>query len=452
MDARRLLITDPAAAPGPLIDLARILGFRVQPLEEWECDAPEAATGGLIVLSGARRALAYEQMREILWQLEHGAVVYIGLSSECHEICEIWELIDGPMRVAPAAALTSYRARKSQLVARLLEGESDDVSFASAWFEQVPCGFELLFTGRRCTGAEVPLVIGRKFGAGALILDATTATGRSRVALLELARPEVRVQSLGALAAAHLALEKAGWKGPPICLTIDDRPANFDYFNVCALRRFLGRTRSALPNVHIDFAWTPDQRRPSNRYVAVLKDFGAGFVWHGFYRHVDHRLIADLDAEMSRGRDAVRTIEQRHGVNFQPVMIFPFERNGPEADQALAKSNFLAKVQSVDNHVRRLPCPERVSAEFNGNGVSRTLLLLRRASAPVFDRDTMLATCLLAKPLIASGHPYEVGLDRLCAVRGGGREESFFEGVLDFARSKALRSASLAEISIEQGL
>ncbi len=452
MDALRLLITDPAASPGLLVDLARILGFRVQPLEEWECDAPEATTGGLIALSGTNRALAYEHVRAIRWRLEHGAVVYVGLSSQCHEICEIWDLIDGPLRVGPAAALTGYRARKSELVARLLDAEGDGVSFASSWFEQVPCGFELLFTGRRSTGAEVPLVIGRKFGAGALILDATTATGSSRAALWELARPEVRVQALGALAAAHLALEKAGWEGPPVCLTIDDRPANFDYFNVCALRRFLGRMKSALPNVHIDFAWTPDQRRPSNRYVSVLKDFGAGFVWHGFYRHVDHSLIADLDGEMSRGRDAVRTIEQRYGVNFQPVMIFPFERNGPEADRALAKSNFLAKVQSVDNQVRKLPCPERVSTVFDGNGVSGSLLLLRRASAPVFDRDTMLATCLLAKPLIASGHPYEVRLDRLCAVRGGPREESFFEGVLSFARSKGLRSTSLAEIALELGV
>jgi hypothetical protein len=114
-------------------------------------------------------------------------------------------------------------------------------------------------------------------------------------------------------------------------IVLDDRPVNLDYFNFRTLRNFLRYLTDRSPGIHIDFGWTPDQNRPSRRYVEAIKQFNAGFVWHGLLHHIDHRSIARPELHFARGQHLAKEISGRYQVRFQPAMVFLTRRKLPTA-------------------------------------------------------------------------------------------------------------------------
>jgi len=168
--------------------------------------------------------------------------------------------------------------------------------------------------------------------------------------LAELSSPTRRPASVGALAVVDWAAGRDPAIPAPINLVIDDRPVNYDYFNAGKLQAFLQHLDDRCPGIHTDFAWTPYHTRPHRGYLDVLARHNTGFVWHGFLRHVDHRTITDYESQLEAGRARVDEITRKYSVRFQPVMIFPYEKDTPRAAELLRRSGFVANVHSMDGN------------------------------------------------------------------------------------------------------
>ena len=164
---------------------------------------------------------------------------------------------------------------------------------------------EPLVLASGANGARRAAIFALKHGAGMAVYDLQQETGSAdqldRSILERLADPETRTADLGALAAAERASGRNVGQPVPCCVVLDDRPANFDYLQCRRLEAWLSHARSLYEDIHIDFAWTPSQSQPSHRYIDILKRFGVGFVWHGFYRRVAHSRQARWDGQVEKG-------------------------------------------------------------------------------------------------------------------------------------------------------
>jgi hypothetical protein len=78
------------------------------------------------------------------------------------------------------------------------------------------------------------------------------------------------------------------------------------------------------------------------------------------------------------------------------------------------------------------------------------LRFLHRYEAKFLTRDRMIALAALGMPLLAFGHPKDVGLRRLSRFAERGGTFSHFDEVLDFAAVKSLRGCSLEQIAHQQ--
>jgi hypothetical protein len=238
---------------------------------------------------------------------------------------------------------------------------------------------------------------------------------------------------------------------PPFNLTVDDRPVNHDHFNTVPVSDLLGHIERLCPGAHTDFAWTPRHARPSRSYLEAMKQFSIGFAWHGLYRHVDHRVIADPAADLARGQRTVERIERRFGIRFQPIMIFPFERAAPGHFPMLARAGFVASVEEprltscADPHSPAPPSDSRAARVDAASG----FVVLHRYPAISLTRDRMLAMAMLGLPIIALAHPEDVGLRRFSRFWDRGGRPSHFDEVLKFASSKRMPSRSLCDIAAE---
>jgi hypothetical protein len=202
--------------------------------------------------------------------------------------------------------------------------------------------------------------------------------------------------------------------------------------------------------IHVDFGWTPDQSRPSRRYIEILKEYQCGFVWHGLLNHIDHRTIADPDSALGLGRHLVETICHRYQVRFQPVMIFPFERDTPATVELLRRAGFLAMAETPpldldDGNAATGGATVDGAADRDDDN----FMVLKRYPVGALTRSRMLALATLGLPIIAAAHPRDVSLRRLPLPRGGDGSFSHFDQVLGFAAEKQLQPASLERIALE---
>lgn len=292
-------------------------------------------------------------------------------------------------------------------------------------------------------GPERPSIFAIEAGAGLVIFDLHADSDVEDLELLaDLASPSRRAASVGALAAVDWAAGRDPATPAPVNLVIDDRPINYDYFNAGNLETFLRHLETQCPGIHTDFAWTPWHTRPHRGYLNVLSRYNTGFVWHGYLRHVDHRTIADYEAHLSAGRARVDEISHEYGVRFQPVMIFPFEKDTPRAEALLRQAGFVAKVQSAGG----FPPPSYYRLRAVDEEDSRFSVVFRD-SIDLMSRDRMLALATLGMPIVALAHPRDIALRRF-----GRRDQSafsYFDPVLRFAAEKSLRPMPLEEIAAE---
>jgi hypothetical protein len=161
------------------------------------------------------------------------------------------------------------------------------------------------------------------------------------------------------------------------------------------------------------------------------------------WRHVDHKTIKDLERHLIEGRKRVDEIWHEYGARLQPVMIFPFERATPQADELLRQSGFRAQVQSADGR----PPSDYYRLRTKEPSMDRQFSVIFRDSVGRLNREQMLALATLGMPIVALAHPYDVGLRRFPRADEG--SSSYFDPILEFAAEKSLRPMSLEEIAAE---
>jgi hypothetical protein len=307
-------------------------------------------------------------------------------------------------------------------------------------------GVRPIVSGLRRSGAGTPTIFSIDVGAGLAIFDLYPDDQYDdRELLADLAAPSRRTASVGALAAVDRAAGRNPTIPVPINLVIDDRPINYDYFNTSKLQEFLQHIEDQCPGIHTDFAWTPSHTHPHREYLNVLGRHNTGFVWHGFLRHVDHRTITDYEPQLGAGRARVDEITRKYGVRFQPVMIFPYEKDTPVATDLLRHAGFVAKVESMGGN----PPADyyRLRAVGDEPSFDDEFSVIYRDSIDLLSRDRMLALATLGMPVIALAHPRDLSLRRF--RRGDRSAMSYFDSVLTFAAEKSLRPMSLEEIAAE---
>jgi hypothetical protein len=296
------------------------------------------------------------------------------------------------------------------------------------------------------SGRGTPSIFSIDVGAGLAIFDLHPDDQHDDGALLaDLAAPSRRAGSIGALAAVDWVAGRNPAIPVPINLVIDDRPINYDYFNAGMLQAFLQHLDELSPGIHTDFAWTPIHTRPHRKYLNVLGRHNTGFVWHGFLRHVDHRTISDFESQLAAGRVRVDEITRKYRVRFQPVMIFPYEKDTPVATELLRRAGFAAKVESMGGNP---PANYyRLGAVVDESPPADQFSVIYRDSIDLLSRDRMLALATLGMPVIALAHPHDLSLRRF--RRGDRSAVTYFDSVLTFAAEKSLRPMSLEEIVAE---
>ncbi len=398
------------------------------------------------------RQLEPDPLKALRNLVAEGATLYVRGSLAPGVCVSLMPFASASFAVANERNATSYRLSRHSMMPRVLANETADGQFSIAGADGLRQPIEPLLEARHIDGKERPAIFTAQCGAGAVVYDLNSddEVPDSPIAV-RLADPALRAQSIGALVAADRAAGRDPDHRPAFNLTVDDRPANLDFFNVTNLVRFLDRVQKRLPGAHVDFGWTPNQTYPSHRYVETLKQYAAGFVWHGFLRHIDHRTLSDPAGELAEGQRFVESISRRYGVRFQPVMSFPFERDTAECVDVLRRWGFRAKAQTVPALERpfgarpaylHLSAPERL-------GEAGDFVVLHRKAIESLDRDWMLAQVALGLPLLAVAHPEDLRLKRFAC--GPWQTDSLpdLDRVLEFAAAKSLRPLSLEEISDE---
>lgn len=360
----------------------------------------------------------------------------------------------GRFAVASEDRARGYFFARHPMVPGALRGESSECELSIPGADVLDHRIAGLLFARHSDGRERPVIFVQECGAGRVIYDLQPDAPAAHHDLPILRRLGDRVHrcaDVGALLAVERACSRDESPRSAVNLTIDDRPANFDYLNAARLRRMLEHLAGRLPRFHIDFAWTPSECHPSRRYVALLKQFGAGFVWHGLCRHVDHRVIANPAADLAVGKRLVNAISHQFGVDFQPVMIFPFERAGRPETELLKNEGFVAKSETpgADPEPEQNIPPYLRYSGFPPSTSSEKFAVLYRYHATQFGRDLMLAHAALGLPIIAMAHPGEIGLKRFARLRSESVVVSYFDHILDFAAEKSLRPRSLEKIARE---
>jgi hypothetical protein len=429
----------------------------------------------MIAISASRlRELSGRHKSHLANLVGEGATLYVrGVARGCATLdlkpFASLELAIAAEHRAVGYCFTESRMLPSVLTGEKMVGESLDAPGVERRFNAVT---EELLTVRHLDGVERVAIFSLRYGRGCVIYDlAPEDEAGADVPLVEqLANREVRHRNVGALIAVNRLVGMEPTQLPPFNLTIDDRPASFDHFNAAPLSALLRHIDYLCPGAHTDFAWTPSHTRPCRGYLKTMRDFSTGFVWHGLSRHVNHRVISNPAAELMEGRRWVRRIEQRFGIRFQPIMIFPFEVSAPKQFPLLAQAGFLASVEApqaeflasdgrltnpcADPHLPS-PCADPHLPRYFGDSlpahvdVTSDLTILYRYAASSLTRERMLAMAALGLPIIAAAHPKNVGLKRFSRFRDRGGDFSHFDEILKFASSKGLRSLSLEHIAIE---
>ncbi len=410
-----------------------------------------AARGTVIAIAADQlAALAPAVKQRIAERVGEGAVLYVRGGFKPGESYTMAPVSNSCFSVADTNRSVGWRVTDHRSLPRVLAQEAAIAEFESLRTEGTPESVEPILLVRLPDGRERPAIFTIGCGAGSAIYDLTTEETRSSTSLLgRLEDPATFASAIGAVVAGFAYGPTAPPK-PSFNLVIDDRPANLDYLSTARLRAFMRHLNDQFFGIHVDFGWTPDQLRPSRRYIEILKEYQCGFVWHGLLHHVDHRTITDPDSALSMGRHLVETICHRYQVRFQPVMIFPFERDTPRTVELLRRAGFLAMAETPplapndDN-----PATGGATVEVAADRADDNFMILKRYPVAALMRSRMLALATLGLPIIAAAHPRDVSLRRLPLPRGGDGSFSHFDQVLGFAAEKQLQPASLERIAVE---
>jgi len=445
------LLSDDCRGGSRSEEIARFCGASVErhPLSERSLSTSGDAAGILIAITFERLAGLSPALKSQLKDcVARGATLHVKGELAPGQNYTLAPFVEGGLSAMPATASIGYRLSGHPLMPSALRNEEQAAELAVAAASRLPANAEPLLS-IRAAGTDYASIFLVRVGGGIVICDTVPELAADARPLLQaLEEPAALPAALGPMVAANRA-----WKLYPdetfFNLVIDDRPANFDYFNSARLLGLLRHLNRAHPGVHLDFAWTPDQSHPSRSYIETLKGFRTGFVWHGLRRHIDHRSIADLAVEFAAGRRLVDEISLAYGVRFQPVMVFPFERDSPECLDFLRGHGFLAKVNkpAAVEPPAEGPPPAAIDLR-SGSASAGRFAILERFPMRLLTRRRMLARAALGLPLIAAAHPPDLGLMRLAKLRpGAGRSFAYFDPLLSFAAEKRLQPASLEEIA-----
>jgi hypothetical protein len=155
--------------------------------------------------------------------------------------------------------------------------------------------------------------------------------------------------------------------------------------------------------------------------------------------------VTDYESQLDAGRARVDEITHKYRVRFQPVMIFPYEKDTPRAAELLRRTGFKAKVESMGGS----PPADYYRLPGIGNEPlsDDQFSVVFRDSIDLLTRDRMLALATLGMPVIALAHPRDLSLRRF--RRGDPTAVSYFDSVLTFAAEKSLRPMPLEQIAAE---
>lgn len=434
---------------------ARLRGCSIRFCPVDEGALPELPAGpGLLIAAGFDhfRRLRPSAKQRLRAQVAEGATLYLRGGFDAGACYDLWPFSERRFEVTAARRAARYTLADHPRIAKVARGEEAAGEFVMPGAEGVAPPFEPLVAALHDDGRTRAAVFASSCGAGRVVCDLYQDDDFVETPLAaRLADPAGRCANIGPLAAIDCTVGRDLDRPAAFNLIIDDRPANFDYLTSWHLQHLLEHIEQRYAGARVDFAWTPDQAHPSRRYIETLKRFNTGFVWHGFMRHVDHRLIADPRAELAGGSQLVADISRRYGVRFQPVMVFPFEHDTPELLEILRRQGFRARAQSY-----RPRCyPDFALPRYLQDCVparvvpAGDLVLLQRQSCQELTHDRMLAQAMLGLPIITAAHPEDLKLRRFLNIPGYGQPLTYFDPVLEFTAAKSLRPQSLEEIAAE---
>ena len=387
-------------------------------------------------------------------QVQNGAVLYVRGGFPPGARCSLRPFAEGELQASVESRATAYHCAAAGVAPSALHYEHASGDFTIPAAETAEQLLEPILFAHHRDGVNRPAILALSCGLGWVIFDVHPDDSVSCAPIVtRLSSPGELPASVGAMIAADLAAGRDMQRPAAFNLIIDDRPANLDYLNAQHLARFLINLRARCPTVHIDFAWTPDQTRPDRRYIEVLRQFDAGFIWHGLLRHIDHRSIHDASAELADGQALVQKIARRYGVVFQRIMIFPFEKSTLSLLRVLADSGFAATVESVGESADPY---QNVPTYLGFSTAVRTagdpLPVLYRYPCKSLTRSRLLALAILGNPIIAAAHPGDISLRRFSGIVSRGGTFGYFDTVLEFATVKHLRALSIERIATEVSL
>jgi hypothetical protein len=455
---RCVLIGDTRGQPFPLIaaQWAALHGMQCMLLNIAEAGFPADGLGPNVLLALSHRTLlsfAAGELRALKVAVWQGATLYVRGGFLPQASCSLSPFGSGAFRVTSRRA-DRYLLADHRLLPEVLRNETvrAEVNLPVAQLGDSPAQ---VLVAVPSGGKELAFVFAMRCGSGIIIYDLLsdqTPAGASTPIVRRLADPAARAFELGALAAVGHALGRLHRKPVAYNLVLDDRPRDLDYFSTARVTRWLSHMEDLCPGTRVDFGWTPQYSRPSVRYINALKQFKAGFVWHGLHQHSDHSLVRDPGADYKEGLKLVERIVRRYSVRFQPIMVFPCERVSPEMLRFLPRAGFTAAVFGAEAK----PGLRNPLAEFMLHSTPLHELYrdycpaLRRYEAAELTRENLLANAALDLPIIAAAHPFEVGLRRYASLYDPRAPvSSHFDEVLRFARDKRLRPMSLEEIAAE---
>ncbi len=443
------LIADPDGRMTTLVaQFARLRGLEVRELRGDQGSLPSSGSDALVASSFTALSQMSPHDRESLRaSVELGATLYLRGGIENGVRYSLAPLIDLTFTVSGIARVTRGRFTDQEMIPAVLRGEQISFPDVLNGAYDLSGSVEPILLARDENGAESPVVFACRAGKGAIICDVQPDDETSDAPLIwRLADPVQRCRIVSALIAVDRAAGRDLSAPVPFNLTIDDIPLGYDYLNESMLEDFMLHLESRCAGAHLDCAWIPTSQRMSRRYVEILKAHGAGFLWHGMNRHVDHQKIADPSRDMEAGKRAMAINAQRYGVHFQPMIIFPFERAHRSAEELVLKEGFLAGAEQP-RHDEGAAVPAYLRYSEDSCMHDSGLRFLHRYESQFLTRDRMLALGSLGMPVLAFGHPRDVRLRRLSGIMERGGTFAHFDHVLDFAAEKGLPGRSLEAIA-----
>jgi hypothetical protein len=435
---------------------ARLRGFTVQycPNSDGVLPPVSAEARPLIAASFAMLARTSPRDKEQLRALiEAGATLYLRGGLAYGHRHSLMPLINSSFVAGAARDVQAYRFTRHLLIPPVLRGERATPGMPLNCACDVSGPAEPLLFAYHADGSQSPVIFSYRIGQGTIICDVQQEDETADTPIAwRLADAGQRCINVGALMAADRAGGFDTSRPVPFNLTIDDVPLKYDFLNEPVLERFLDHVEKVCPGAHLDCAWIPTNQRMSHRYVDILKSHGAGFVWHGLHRHVNHRNLENPATEIDAGLQAIDRIKRRFGVDLQPIMIFPYENCEQVAEELLLREGFVAGAEQPHED-------ENVGEDDMTTGYLRYstpgcahdsgLHFLHRYESWFLTRDRMLAMVALGLPILAFAHPRDLGLRRLARFMDRGGSFSHFDSILEFAREKGLLARSLEGIARE---